>query len=199
VLRTSAGRTLALAAALNDAGFKAWTPTEIEVRRARRSFQREEIIIPLTPSLVFAGYDRVANLVTLSHSPPLIYQVWDDEKRRMVTRGYPYFTVFLADDQPAFVPDAQLKGLRQAEGRRMARVKSKSFKSGDRVRLTEGAFAGLTGVVDSIQGRFARVSFAEWRIVTSIAVWLLYPAIDTTGSVHVNAAPDKQAQLAKAA
>jgi hypothetical protein len=56
ILRTQSANTLGLAAALTDSGWRAWTPTEVITRHARRAIPRKDLTVPLMPSLVFVGW-----------------------------------------------------------------------------------------------------------------------------------------------
>ena len=190
ILRTGAASTLRLADSLTDAGFEAWTPMEVRDKRKPRSTLRVEVIQPITPTFVFADHSRLDELLSLSHAPSLIYQVWDKELRRMVTKGHPYFTVFRFAGEYPRIPDAQLSPLRTAEARlkRKPRGKPPTFNPGDVVRLTEGGFAGLTGEVRTTQGKFAMVRFPGFPVEVKISVFLLHPTLDQPSPVYVNEA-----------
>ena len=54
ILRTSPGRTIALAASLNEAGIKAWTPQQTITRKRPRSSSTVERQLALAPTFVFA-------------------------------------------------------------------------------------------------------------------------------------------------
>lgn len=172
IARTQAGQTLGLARGLAEAGYRSWTPSEVIVRRARRSIPRKEVTVPLMPGIVFVDYARLAELLALARSN-MNYQTWDSEQQRMVARGLPYFRILRVDDRYPRIRDAELSGVRMAEAKGMVRVKRQMLKVGAKVRLREGAFEGLTGAVQSVKGAFAHVRFAGWPIEVTIALHLL--------------------------
>jgi transcription antitermination factor NusG len=195
ILRCSGCKTLELAASLNEAGFEAWAPVETVVLRPRRGNKRMEVVKPLVASLVFARADRLQDLLALSHSPTLTYQTWDSDLRRMVVRGRPYFRV----PPLRLVPDAQLDGLRNAERKRRPKGKPKAFAPGSMVRIIEGGFEGLRGIVDECRGDYASVTVAGWGVPVKVATWLLEQALDDAPAVHVSSCSIEQALSAKAA
>lgn len=195
ILRCSGGKTLELAASLTDAGFEAWTPAETISRRARRDHKREEVRVPLIASFVFARADRMQDLLALSHSPTLNFRVWDSELRRMVTRGHPYFRV----SHLRLVPDEQLEGLRALDRKRRPKRKAQAFEKGTVVRITEGGFEGLSGVIEECRGDYATVTLDDWSAPAKVATWLLHPVLDDPRMVHVSGRASEQAPRAKAA
>lgn len=195
ILRCSNCKTLELAASLTDAGFEAWSPAETISRRARSGNKRQEVRQPLIASFVFAKADRLEDLLALSHSPTLNYRVWDSELRRMVVRGHPYFRV----SHLRHVPDAQLASLRTIEHKRRPKGKARAFNKGDPVRITEGSFAGLNGVVDECRGDYAMIVLDDWSVPAKVATWLLHPPLDDNRTVHVSGQSPDVASLAKAA
>ena len=172
ILRTQSSQTLVLAEALKSEGFMAWTPTEVIVRHARRERPRSEVVVALMPGIVFAAWDRLNDLAGLSHSS-LTYRRWDADLRRMIMVGLPHFRVMKVGDKPARVIDAELSGLRSAERTSAVLAKKRTFKPGDQVRLCEGAFEGLRGVIGKIVGDFAEVSFPDWAVPVKVAFRLL--------------------------
>lgn len=183
ILRTAAGRTLALARSLAEAGIAAWTPEDVQVRRRPRSHVEREVVLPLVPGLVFAPVGRLDELIAMSRSPALTYQAWDSEKRRFVTRGYPYFTVYLEQGRCPRLTDRDLKGLRDfeaqlravaAERREAERLKHPPlFEKGQIVHVA-GAFEGLDlEVVEANTGKLVEVSFPGWPRSLHISAWNL--------------------------
>lgn len=195
ILRCSNGKTLELAASLADAGFEAWSPAETISRRARSGTKREEIRRPLIASFVFARADRLDDLLALSHSPTLNYRVWDSELRRMVVRGHPFFRV----SQLRSVPDRQLAHLRDIERKRRPKGKAKAFEQGTVVRITEGGFEGLIGVVEECRGDYATITLDDWSAPAKVATWLLHTMLDDPRMDHVSGEAPDAASLAKAA
>jgi len=200
ILRTASSQTLNLAQSLADAEFNVWTPSEIvQKQHARRKVKREDVAAPLMPSFVFAQATRLSELVALSHSPALTYRVWDREARRMVAKGHPRFSVFRHDGRHVLVPDRALVPLRAEERRQRHKAMAKRYAQGEQVKLTEGAFEGLTGTVDRSQGSRTWVRFpgAPWSV--DFPTWVLLPAIDVESPVHVGIVLSEQALSAKAA
>jgi hypothetical protein len=175
ILRTAPSRTLGLAKALGEAGFEVWTSIEEQVRRAGRSRKRVEHQAPLTPSFLFARYDRVREPVAMSHSPSQTYQRWDSELRRMVTHGIPHFTVFRHLSAYPRVTDAALEPLRRIERSNKPKSKVRVFKLGEEVRYPDAGFGGLTGKVEGLQGRYAIVVFPGLPIAVKIDARHLIP------------------------
>lgn len=172
IARTQASQTLGLAKGLAEAGYRAWTPSEVIVRRARRSIPRKDVTVPLMPGIVFVDHARLAELIALARSN-MAYQVWDREQGRMVARGLPYFRLQRAGDRYARIRDAELAGVRMAESRGHVRVKRQTLKAGAQVRLLDGPFEGLSGTVDGVKGTYAQVRFAGWAQRVDIALHLL--------------------------
>jgi len=194
ILRTLPSRTLQLAISLADAGFEVWTPVESikpappkrgpDERPSRPRKLPALVTRPLLPSFVFARADRLAELLALSRSPAQLYRVWDTEQRRMVVRGHPFFRLFHAGDDIPLVTDDQLAPLRRIASRRKPRGKPRVFSAGDQVKLIEGAFAGLTGTVQEMRGKFAKVLFPGSTQAFDFFPWVLIPVVDPAGEVH---------------
>lgn len=107
ILRTSGGRTLALADSLVAAGIEAWTP--------RKTFRREkpgrcrlidgskpvvEIEAPILPTIVFVPAGAMAVLATIAIDP---------------ASPHPAFSLFRHGDRYPLIGAGELRGLRQAE------------------------------------------------------------------------------------
>ena len=168
ILRTSPSQTLKLTTALCDAGYVAWTPSEITTRRMSRSRKRVEHPAPITPSFVFVSRDSLTELIALARSPSLTHLVWDREQRRMVQRGFPHFTVFRSMGAYPRISDASLNPLRLIERRRKPAVKPTAFKTGDEVRFPDAGFEGLVGKVEGVRGRYTLVAFPGLPIAVQI-------------------------------
>ena len=172
ILRTGSGNTLGLPKALTEAGFGAWTPTEVRNTRARRSIPAKEITVPLMPAIVFAPYDSLSDMIRMSRSS-MPYLAWDAAARRMVAKGWPHFTILRIGERYARVADRELGGLRAAESVRATIAKKKTFVAGSRVRVMVGLLEGLLGTVVSVHGVYARVQFPDWSETLTIAFHLL--------------------------
>lgn len=198
ILCTAPSRTLMLSASLAEAGFCVWAPAGPVVVREAMFRTRREIPTALVPGVVFAKVAHLSDLLALSHSPSLLYQVWDSEQCRMVTKGHPFFRVFRGGDHRP-IPDGELAWLRKAEHRPAPKREQRTFVPGDRVRSSDGSFSGVTGTVVSVKGKMVRVAFPNWPLVPEFASWLLHPAIDEAPVVHVSNSQGEQALSAKAA
>jgi transcription antitermination factor NusG len=174
ILRCSNVKTLELAASLTEAGFEAWSPVETVQPPAKGGGKPERVLEALMPSYVFARASHIIELAELVRSPSLQFRVWDPESRRMVTRGHPTFRFMRKlDGEIATTPDRTLNALRLVERKRKPRGKVKPVAIGATVRLDEGGFAGLTGTVESIEGKFALVAFPGLPMAVKIAMWML--------------------------
>lgn len=172
ILRTSPGRTLPLARSLAAAGFEVWTPKMTIYRRRPRSQRRIECEAPIMPTFVFARANRVRDLARVSALP---------------VNPHPAFSIFRHGGGVPLVGDQEIVGLRAAEDRAKRqdlKSKRKAFAIGERVRLTEGAFAGLSGVIEQSDGKMALVFFGQ-AMPIRIATYLLEVDERGTDTVHV--------------
>lgn len=160
ILRTSGPRTLKLAASLAAAGFDVWTPQQLAQRRRGRARERVEVPAPIVPTFVFARAHHVRELLAAAVAMP---------------SPHPPFSIFRHRDRIPVVADRGLAALRDEEEkhrRRAAKAQRNVLPVGTGIRLAEGAFAGMTGVVEGGNGKAAVVNFGGGFIV-SIATYLL--------------------------
>jgi hypothetical protein len=176
VLRMSDGATLPVMHALRDESFEVWTPSEMQRRRVGRDRKRVEVVAPLLPTFVFARYDRLSDLLALSKAPAQAFRIWDQEQRRMVTKGRPHFTVMRHGGGYPAVSDQSLDALRTAEQRGRPIAEARAFLPGERVKCPSGGFQGLVGIVQTTKGRHALVAFNGLAIPVSIPAVSLLPA-----------------------
>lgn len=176
ILRTSPGRTLTLARSLADAGYDVWTPTETVVQqrktRQKAAIEREA---PIMPTFVFVRANRVRDLQRVLALP---------------VNPHPQFSIFRYAGGVPLVADAEIVGLRAAEERakrRAMKSKRKSFDIGERVRANDGAWTGLSGIIEGVDGKFALVFFGR-GIPVSIATYLLEVDEQGTDAIHIPAA-----------
>lgn len=162
ILTTAGPRTLPLVAALAHAGMTAWTPSRFE-RKVGRGKQRDKVVqveVPITPTFVFVSADHLADLLRI---------------RALPVSPYPAFRLLRHGDRIPVVSNAGLASLRAAEekfARSLLKTTRRSVPVGTRVRMSKGAFAGMTGVVEGGTDKEARVNFGHGFIV-SIASYLL--------------------------
>lgn len=161
ILRTAPSRTVPLATALVEAGYRAWTPQETRVVRVGRSRDRKEVAAPMTPTIVFAEYDRVPEFVALSRSPLC---------------RLPPFHVFRYMDVYSRVADRALDALRLAEQRGRPRAFARTFAVNDPVKFADAGFEGLIGSVSGTQGRYTLVMFPGFRVPIKIPAHSLMSA-----------------------
>lgn len=169
ILRTAGPRTLPLARSLAEAGFDVWTPRgwsqpskKAGARPTKRSMaeaQSGAIAVPIMPTFIFARAERLGDLARIA---------------RDITSAHPAFSIFRHQGRYPLLADRDLIQLRRAEERADIAVRRKRRRNlvmGQRVSFSEGAFAGIEGVVEEQQGQFAVVAFgggfrmkiAAWR------------------------------------
>jgi hypothetical protein len=185
ILRTSSTRTLALAASLSEAGYEAWTPTEKRARLAGADRKLVEQELAILPGYVFARIARVSDLLALARSPSLAYQVWDSDRRKMVTKGHPHFSVFHQQGQVRGQSEVSLAPLRAIEAslqRDAERRRTKNAEKGDPPRFEEGQIvrvnrAGYEGlelrVAERNVGKDVTLSHPDWMWDLEISAWQL--------------------------
>jgi transcription antitermination factor NusG len=162
ILRTSAASTLGLVKTLNDAGLGAWSPKKTIERRRGASRARYEVVVPILPTFVFVPADfsdDVRRIIALPNSP------------------HAAFSLFIYRDAIPLVFDGEMIDLRKEEARHLdATKKTKRYElkngAGVRVDAVESAFLGMSGVVESCDGKRAWVSFGgNFRV--NIGAWKL--------------------------
>ncbi len=160
ILRTTGARTLPLARSLAESGIETWTPTQTMSRRRSRSNARIERDVPIAPTFVFARARHLPELATI-HALPI--------------SRHPGFSIFRYAGRVPLIPDTAIGGLRAAEDRakagiRKAKATRGTFAVGQEVRIPNGPFAGMTGVIEE-DGKYALVLFG--RKTLKIGSWLL--------------------------
>lgn len=165
ILRTNSKRTIKLTESLNAAGIEAWTPRVIRDRRQPRRARRETPVVeaveePVIPTFVFARAQFLGDLQRVLALP---------------LSPHPAFSIFQHAGRAPVVSDGELRKLRAIEetNKRARRKEQRhDIAVGLEVAPTEGAFAGLKGVVESVRGKIADVCFNDrWRV--KVETWLL--------------------------
>lgn len=157
-----AGKTLALADDLRAAGLEAWTPRYRIASRRPIGRSRTAREVALLPGYVFVRFWHLASLTHLTCRWP---------------ERFPEFKVLRLNGGVPLVADDELASLRdhEAGARNAPRKVTQAFRRGERVRVPEGAFAGLSGLVETVQGNYALVSFPDYHKPIKIARLLLEP------------------------
>jgi transcription antitermination factor NusG len=186
ILRCSGMHTLRLAHSLRDAGMEAWTPAE-EIRKIVHG-KIAWVEVPMIPTFVFASSAHLGDLLRLTHTPAMTFRVWDADRQCMVEKGHPFFRLFRVGEDIRTVPARELEPLQRIEGRRKRKPRGipRAYHPGDRVRLTEGAYEGLRGVVIAIHGKQVEVDFPGSSLAFKVFPHVLIPDIDGSGAIHVS-------------
>lgn len=158
ILRCSGANTLKLAASLGAVGYDVWTPAETIGKRTGAMRRKRADTIPVMPSYVFARRPHLFDLLEISQAP---------------ISEYPDFNVFRHLDRFPLIADEALDPLRVAERKRQPFDKVARFTRGEMVRLMEGGFAGLTGVVELTRGQYTLVTFPGFPMPIKISSLLL--------------------------
>ena len=154
ILRTAGPRTLKLAKSLSDDDIIAWTPTATERKRKPRSRTYTDREVPILASFVFAASRDIRRLLVIEHS---------------LSSAHPPFRVFRQDGDVPTVADAELGQLREVEARlqhewemflqreaeeakrKHKKTRARAYVLGQRVRVHQPAFGGLTGEIVEIR------------------------------------------------
>jgi transcription antitermination factor NusG len=159
ILRTASRQTIAVADHLAAGGLEVWVATRQFLKRTPRRPSARECREAILPSFVFARSRHAHALMILAEAP---------------SKSCPDFTVFKANGSIPVIADselAQLRFIEKAEAARWMRQRMKqkapAYESGDVVRIRSGSFAGLTGTVESDDGKFAEISFGPFKVKIS--------------------------------
>lgn len=166
ILRMASADTLRVAKSLAAAGLQVWTPVERRSGRSRHDRSRFDKETALMPSYVFGRVEHLTEMLRLAMLPQ---------------RNHPKFSVFRYQGGIPLIADEQLDALRAEEDRSLRlfeRLKRRGLKgpaiaSGTTVKMTEGAFAGLSGVVEDQQGQYTLVSIDGFHKPIKVASVLL--------------------------
>jgi transcription antitermination factor NusG len=181
ILGADSPDTLRAAASLRAAGFKVWTPIEKRVAKMPRtgaSFDKDRA---LTPGYIFAHVGHVNELLRLAMMP---------------NRRHPRFWVFHHKGGIPLIADSELNALRGEEERkrgvfdrwRRKGMKGPKLARHTQVRMPEGPFAGLSGIVEDTEGQFTLVSVEGFFEPIKVASCLLLENMAQDGLPHQRAA-----------
>lgn len=163
ILRMASADTLRLFKTLTSAGFEVWTPVEKRMGRMPRTRAIFDKEFPLMPSYIFASVHHLTELHSLAMLP---------------NREHPKFSMFRYQGGIPLIADAQLNALR-AEEERTGRIYEKQRRKGQKgprldrgseVRMTEGPFAGMSGIVEDHQGQFTLVDMTMFGKIVTIKI-----------------------------
>lgn len=164
ILRTAGARTLPLWRSLAGAGLDAWTPLETVTRRRPRSREERTIERAILPTFVFVASDRLSDVLRALRAP---------------VNPHPGFSLVTHAGRVPVIAELDIAGLRAAEAeavraaeRRLRKAHRQAFGVGQAVAVKDGAWTGLTGIVEGGDDRFARVVFGSGMSV-KISTFLL--------------------------
>ncbi len=164
ILRTAGARTLPLWRSLAEAGFDAWTPRETVTRRRPRSREERTTERAILPTFVFVAADRLGDVLGALRAP---------------INPHPGFSLVTHAGRVPVIAEGDIAGLRSAEAeavrvaeRRLRKAHRQAFGIGQAVAVRDGAWTGLTGIVEGGDDRFARVVFGAGLSV-KISTFLL--------------------------
>lgn len=166
ILRMASVDTLRSVDALTRTGCNVWTPIERQAKRRPRMRGVVEKSIAMMPSYAFGHVDHLHELLRLSTG---------------TRQDMPRFSIFhhhgciplIAENALAPLRDEQSRKDRLFERIRRQGVKAAFFPSGSAVRINDGGFEGLSGIVEDTKGQFTLVSFEGYHSPIKIASLLL--------------------------
>ena len=178
ILRTGGSKTLRLADALAEAGYQVWTPREEYKARLPRRKAKETRHIPIMPTFVFAHARHLVDLARFAQTGLGTYREWCEDRQCEVVKRFPDFSLQRYNDRYPLIDDIELRPLRHAERRATPLEKVKTFNPGERIKLTEGGFAGMSGIVQTSDGKHTMVCFPNFAIPIKISTLLLLGELD---------------------
>lgn len=158
ILRTSGSKTLALANSLSKSGLDVWTPIERRTRRKPRSKEIVEITFPIMPTYVFARASDLPALVQLSEA---------------IVSPHPDFSVFRYHGTFPLVSEQELAPIRAIEARTAPKEAWPAFTQGEKVKLSQAGFEGMSGIVEVEQGQYVLVAFPGFSTPIKVSALLL--------------------------
>lgn len=162
ILRTSGARTLPLVRSLNGDGIDAWSPRKMLERRRGHNRIPFKVEVPILPTFAFvpaAMCDEIRGILAQPINP------------------HPGFRLFTYRDAIPLILDIELAELRLVEERASIAIRKREryrFEDRARVRVedVESAFLGMSGVVESCDGKRAWVNFGG-NLRVQIGAWKL--------------------------
>lgn len=158
ILRMAGPRTLAVAESLKQAGYDAWTPVGFSSKRKSRNPAKERALVPVMPTYVFARASHLLDLMAEVRRP---------------SSAHPAFSVFRWHDRVPLIADCSLDFLRRAERRQRPPKAEREFTKGEMVRIEDGGFAGMSGIVETGKGQYTMVCFPGFNVPIKVSTLLL--------------------------
>lgn len=156
VLRTAGASTLSLARSLQAAGYAVWTPQRVEKRR-KTDTRKGDRPVAIMPTFVFAPASDA-------------YRLFDEA--RNPGSSHPDFSIFRFNGKVPLIADRELEKLRTEERKVTPKERRRIFLKQQRVKVPEGPFAGMSGVVEQGDGKWTLVAFPGSKAI-KIATFLL--------------------------
>lgn len=145
ILRCAGRSTLRLAETLAEDGFEVWTPVEVVKVIVPGGYRKRRGKYALTSGYAFARGCHDHDLLRLSSAD----------------HRHPPFSLFMDDGAIAYVSDAVIEGVREAEFETHAlavpRKKISPYSRGAKVSVRKGIYAGVHGEVERSDGKIAKV------------------------------------------
>lgn len=143
ILRTSGRTTIGLADSLSKDGYEVWTPVETRVVTIARVNVKREVRSPIMPSYVFAASHHLTDLLQLASMP-----VRPRRGAGLMEAAHSAFHVLHCFGGIPVIDDNHLAALRRIEARRTVTKRADyAFPKNSAVRVTEGLFSGMVGIV----------------------------------------------------
>lgn len=179
ILRMNSGDTLRVVEALMEQGLSVWTPVDWCVGRMPRTRARYDKAIPVLPGYAFGDVGHIDELVRLAG-----LRRRDFPKFRFLEseRGAE-LTPLIADSELDWLraEDARLRAVFDRHKRKEAEAKAPKLEAGTPVKMTDGAYAGLSGVVEGSCGQDSMVHLPAFKKTVKVASLLLLPSVAQDG------------------
>lgn len=168
ILQCQSPATLALVQSLSRAGLEVWTPVETRTKRVPRANVKRQVTYALMPGYAFARAHDLPELARLREGT--------DHKP---------FRIFRHNNRLPLISDAILAPLRLLERKLAPKDQAPQLHTGDRVKLTDGGFAGLTATIETPGANFTTVRLPGFPVSLKVANFYLLPS--ETNSVNLAA------------
>lgn len=165
ILRCSSQSTLPLVRSLARAGIEVWTPIEQVTKRVPRANIKRVIEVALIPSYLFVKAEAMPDVLAIMNSP---------------SKDHREFRLFKHNGGVPLIADSTLDALRLIARRSVAKASPPKLTPGDKVKLTEGGFAGLTATIEKPGKEYSSVTLPGLAFQLQVANYhLLQPDTET--------------------